>query len=106
VAIDYTKIPSDLEQKFAKFNENNALRPTIINPGNTWTKTVHKYLLSEPETTSLDTEVQERKEEGEGEKELKSWGKRSETGGWRWWGEGRLLLTFITGTKVGEKQGI
>jgi hypothetical protein len=60
VAIDYTKIPSELEQKFDKFDENNALRPTIINPDNMWTKTVQKSLLSEPETTSLDTEVQGR----------------------------------------------
>ena len=55
--IDYTKIPIQLEQKFEEFDENNALRPTIINPGNTWDKTYYKSLLSEAEKKTVGTDV-------------------------------------------------
>jgi hypothetical protein len=55
--VDYTKIPIQLEQKFEEFDENNALRPTIISPGDTWNKTYYKSLLSEAEKKSVDTEV-------------------------------------------------
>jgi hypothetical protein len=55
--VDYTKIPTELEQKFDALDESNALRPTIINPGTTWSKSFQKSLLSEPENTTLDTEV-------------------------------------------------
>lgn len=55
--VDYTKIPSELEQQFEKLDENNALRPTIINLDDTWSKTFQKTLLSEPQTKSVLTEV-------------------------------------------------
>jgi hypothetical protein len=57
-AVDYTKVPAQLEQKFEEFDESNSLRPTIINPGNTWTKTFHKSLLSEAEKKNVETEEQ------------------------------------------------
>lgn len=55
--VDYTKIPNELEQRFDKFDENNALRPTIINIGDTWSKTFQKSLLSEPETKQVVSNV-------------------------------------------------
>jgi hypothetical protein len=55
--VDYTKIPTELEQKFDALDEDNALRPTIINPGTMWSKSFQKSLLSEPESTTLNTEV-------------------------------------------------
>eukprot|EP00026_Physarum_polycephalum_P002207 Phypoly_transcript_02212.p1 GENE.Phypoly_transcript_02212~~Phypoly_transcript_02212.p1 ORF type:complete len:944 (+),score=196.07 Phypoly_transcript_02212:68-2899(+) len=57
---DYTKIPAQLEQKFEEFDESNALRPTIINPGKTWNKTFYASLLSEAEKKTVDTEEQEK----------------------------------------------
>jgi hypothetical protein len=56
--VDYTKIPTQLERKFEEFDESNALRPTIINPGNTWNKTFYKSLLSEAEKKTVNTEEQ------------------------------------------------
>jgi len=55
---DYTKIPSEMEKKFEELDEDSALRPTIINPGNTWTKRYQKALLAEPETMTMLTEEQ------------------------------------------------
>lgn len=57
VTLDYTKIPTELEQKFDKFDENNALRPTIINIGETWSKSYQKSLLSEPEKKQVYSAV-------------------------------------------------
>eukprot|EP00026_Physarum_polycephalum_P001947 Phypoly_transcript_01950.p1 GENE.Phypoly_transcript_01950~~Phypoly_transcript_01950.p1 ORF type:complete len:961 (+),score=229.34 Phypoly_transcript_01950:117-2999(+) len=56
--VDYTKVPAQLEQKFEEFDDSNSLRPTIINPGNTWTKTFHKSLLSEAEKKTIEVEEQ------------------------------------------------
>lgn len=58
--MDYTKIPTQLEERFDKFDENNALRPTIINIGETWSKTFQKSLLSEPENTQVYSSEQEK----------------------------------------------
>eukprot|EP01128_Nolandella_sp_AFSM9_P006116 TRINITY_DN3077_c0_g1_i1.p1 TRINITY_DN3077_c0_g1~~TRINITY_DN3077_c0_g1_i1.p1 ORF type:complete len:991 (+),score=265.41 TRINITY_DN3077_c0_g1_i1:35-2974(+) len=53
--IDYTTIPTELESKYEEFDEDSALRPTIIKPGNSWSKKFQKTLLSKPESTSLGT---------------------------------------------------
>ncbi len=44
--VDYTRIPVELDQKFEAIDEDGALRPTIINPGDVWSKTSQKGLLS------------------------------------------------------------
>jgi hypothetical protein len=53
--IDFTKIPSQLDQKFEALDPDSALRPTIINPGASWTKRAQKALLSSPTTSTLST---------------------------------------------------
>jgi len=58
--VDYTKIPNELEKKFETLDEDNALHPTIINPGSTWTKKYNKSLLAKQETTILNTTEQEK----------------------------------------------
>jgi hypothetical protein len=57
VVVDYTKIPVELEQKFDELDENNALRPTIITPGQNWFKKSQPSLLSDPQTSMLSSEV-------------------------------------------------
>ena len=52
---DYTRIPGELDTKFEQLDLDGALRATIINPGDTWTRTAQKGLLS-AETRSLGTE--------------------------------------------------
>ncbi len=55
--VDYTRIPVDLDRKFEDIDEDGALRPTIINPGDVWTKTSQKGLLSgAAEATLTDDE--------------------------------------------------
>lgn len=51
--LDYTKIPIELDRKFEELDEDGALRPTIINPGDVWTRTAQKGLLAAPEQTTL-----------------------------------------------------
>jgi hypothetical protein len=50
---DYTRIPGELDRKFEALDTDGALRATIINPGDPWTRTAHKGLLSSPATTTL-----------------------------------------------------
>lgn len=55
--VDYTTIPGKLDNMFEKLDEDSALRPTIITPGNTWTRRYQKALLAEPtqETITADS---------------------------------------------------
>lgn len=55
--VDYTKIPAEMEKKFEQWDENHALRPTIINVGSSWKYTGQKTLLSQPETKTYDSSV-------------------------------------------------
>jgi len=50
--LDYTILPTELEKKLEAF-EANSLRPTIINPGDEWTKSFHKSILAPQETKSI-----------------------------------------------------
>ena len=50
---DFTRLPVLLDQRYEQFDLDSALRPTIINPANTWTKTSQKALLAAPATTTL-----------------------------------------------------
>lgn len=55
---DYTKVPQELESKFEEYDLGDALRPTIINPGSTWTKKMQKALLAAPEVKTLGADEQ------------------------------------------------
>lgn len=57
-AVDYTRIPADLDRRFEEIDEDSALRPTIINPGEVWTRTAQKGLLSAATTSSLHAKEQ------------------------------------------------
>lgn len=56
--IDYTRIPRELDQKFERFDDDGALRPTIINPGDVWSRTHTKSLLAAPTTAAMHTKEQ------------------------------------------------
>ncbi|MBL8685173.1 MAG: hypothetical protein JNK05_38705 [Myxococcales bacterium] len=58
--VDYTRIPAELDAKFDQLDDDGALRPTIINTGDVWSRTAQKGLLSEPESEVLDDDEQER----------------------------------------------
>lgn len=60
--VDYTRLPVELDAKFAELDEDNALRPTIITEGSVWARTRQATLLSKPESRSLNApeQVQER----------------------------------------------
>ncbi len=45
--VDYTRLPVELDGKFARLDEDSALRPTIINVGKQWNKRSKKGLLSD-----------------------------------------------------------
>lgn len=51
--IDYTRIPGELDRKFESLDVDGALRATIIKPGDPWTRTTQKGLLSSPITTTV-----------------------------------------------------
>merc|ERR1712216_720844 len=53
--VDYTQIPKELDRKYEELQSEGggALRPTIIKPGNEWTKKSQKALLAAATTGSL-----------------------------------------------------
>jgi len=51
--VDYTKIPKELDRRFEELDEGGCLRPTIINPGETWTKKSQEHLLAKQTTRHL-----------------------------------------------------
>eukprot|EP00012_Vannella_robusta_P013716 CAMPEP_0206209744 /NCGR_PEP_ID=MMETSP0166-20121206/17093_1 /ASSEMBLY_ACC=CAM_ASM_000260 /TAXON_ID=95228 /ORGANISM="Vannella robusta, Strain DIVA3 518/3/11/1/6" /LENGTH=500 /DNA_ID=CAMNT_0053631203 /DNA_START=92 /DNA_END=1594 /DNA_ORIENTATION=+ len=51
--IDVTKLPTILDQKFEKYDEDSALHSTIIKPESTWNKKFLKALLAKPSETTL-----------------------------------------------------
>merc|ERR1712012_122944 len=55
---DYTEVPQEMNKAFENLDEDNALRPTIIGLGETWSKTEQKALLAKPSIRSLDAEAQ------------------------------------------------
>jgi len=56
--VDYTQYPNKLEEMYTRYDPDSSLRPTIINPGATWTKRSQAGLLSAPQTTSLSADQQ------------------------------------------------
>lgn len=59
--VDYTKLPAALDKRFEELDEDGALRATILRPGDRWTRSAQKGLLSAPMQASLS--VREQKEE-------------------------------------------
>ncbi|MCC7537080.1 MAG: hypothetical protein IT379_12740 [Deltaproteobacteria bacterium] len=57
-ALDYTRLPGEIDAKLEALDDDSALRPTIINPGDVWTRTAQKGLLAAPETTTLSAKEQ------------------------------------------------
>jgi len=56
---DYTLIPNELDRKFEILDEDSALRPTIIQPGQVWVKSSQVALLSFPVTQTLTIDQQQ-----------------------------------------------
>lgn len=56
--VDYTQIPRQLDQRLELLDEDSALRPTIINPGDAWNRTSRKSLLADPEDEVLFADEQ------------------------------------------------
>lgn len=56
--VDYTRIPAALDRKFEELDEESALRPTIINPGDVWSRTSQRGLLSDPVIANLHAREQ------------------------------------------------
>ncbi len=56
--VDYTKIPGDLDRKFEALDDDGALRATIINPADPWTRSARKGLLGAPTTSTLSAKEQ------------------------------------------------
>jgi hypothetical protein len=50
---DYTSLPNKLDASFAKMDEDNALRSTIIKAGTVWNKSFQKGLLSKPSSMTM-----------------------------------------------------
>jgi hypothetical protein len=58
---DYTELPVLLDQRFDELDEDDALRPTILEIGKTWTLSRRRSLVSKPVETEL-REAQQREE--------------------------------------------
>mmetsp|Transcript_1429 Transcript_1429/g.3174 ORF Transcript_1429/g.3174 Transcript_1429/m.3174 type:complete len:1018 (-) Transcript_1429:117-3170(-) len=55
-ARDYTEVPQELNRRFDELDTDSALRPTIINVGEAWTKRFQKSLLSKAEERTLNND--------------------------------------------------
>ncbi len=51
--MNYTQLPTQLDQNYEKFDKDSALRPTIINVGEYWTKKSQAALLAGQTTKNL-----------------------------------------------------
>merc|ERR1719428_2138223 len=55
---DYTEVPKEMDKQFEALDKDGLLRPTIINPGEVWTKKAQKALLGNPQTSKLYSDEQ------------------------------------------------
>lgn len=58
-ARDYTKVPGELDRRFEELDDDAALHATLIHPGDTWTRSTRKGLLSDPEDADVHADEQE-----------------------------------------------
>ncbi len=56
--VDYTQIPGILDRRLEQLDEDSAVRPTIINPGDLWSKSFRKSLLADVAEKSLHSDEQ------------------------------------------------
>jgi len=55
---DYTQVPKVMDARFERLDSDGAVRPTIISPGDVWTKRAQKALLGKPDESKLRSEEQ------------------------------------------------
>lgn len=60
---DLTAVPKELDERFEKLDSDSAVRPTIINPGETWQKRAQKALLAAPTTSTVGTDQQKKEKD-------------------------------------------
>jgi hypothetical protein len=60
---DFLKLPQKLDQRFEELDQDNCLRPTIINIGPTWSRKSQKGLLASSETSFLSSSEQDAERE-------------------------------------------
>jgi len=61
--VDYTQVPKEMDKQFERLDTDSALRPTIINPADTWTKKAQKALLAKPTVDTLHSDGQKREKD-------------------------------------------
>eukprot|EP01039_Chlorochromonas_danica_P011404 gene11404-12745_t len=61
--IDVTKLPSLLEEQFSSLDSYNALRPTIINLGPSWSRKRQAALLAKPSANAIPSSVEKVEQE-------------------------------------------
>jgi len=57
---DYTQVPKELDARFEKLDNDNCLRPTILKPGNVWSKREKKKLLADFTSRTLHGDEQRK----------------------------------------------
>jgi hypothetical protein len=60
---DYTQVPREIDASFEALDMDNAARPTIITPGETWTKKAQKALLAATTSTILNSSEQKKEKD-------------------------------------------
>lgn len=60
---DYTRVPTELDARFERLASGSALRPTIISPGEVWTKRAQKALLAPPTLCTLVGDDQKKEKD-------------------------------------------
>lgn len=60
---DFTQVPKEMDARFEQLDRDAALRPTIITPGDTWTKKAQKALLAAPSISSLGSDEQKQEKD-------------------------------------------
>lgn len=60
--LDLTIIPTQMDKAFERLDKDSALRPTIINPGDVWTRTSKRSLLGKSSTEHIVSTAAKKKE--------------------------------------------
>lgn len=62
-ATDLTQLPALLDRRLEALDEDDAMRPTILDVGDTWLRTAQKSLLAAPATEALGASAQKSERE-------------------------------------------